>query len=69
MVNTNAWMVPTNSPKNALSSGGNKMLYVKCDTTRMMMDPPMTFPNIRKEMDTILASSPITFNGIMKNIG
>ena len=30
------------------------------------MDPPMIFPNSRKEMDTIFASSPMRFKGIMK---
>ncbi len=32
------------------------MLYVKWDTTRIMMDPPMMLPKSRNEMDTIFAS-------------
>jgi len=35
----------------------------------MMIDPPMMLPNSRNDMETIFASSPITFSGIMKNIG
>jgi hypothetical protein len=62
-------MVPTKSPKKAYRKGGSITLYIRWDTTNMIMDPPMIFPNNRKEIDTIFASSPIRFSGIMKNIG
>ena len=44
-------------------------MYVKWDTTKIMIEPPIILPNKRNEIDTILANSPIRLSGIMKNMG